>query len=89
MGAPAVPLDALPGALPEPLEGPPAAGDAHERAGELAREDEPLQGREHLLHREIAGRAVEDERVGVPGAHGFFSACPPKAARMAERTFPA
>src|SRR5262249_25427503 len=54
-----------------------------------------LQRGKDLLVREVAGRAVEDERVAARGAHralrspGCFSRWPPNSKRMAERSLSA
>ena len=55
----------------------------YQRSSELGRElldavpsDQALQRREDLLEGQVAGRAVEDERVGLHGLHGRSSGGP-------------
>ena len=69
-------LEAVAARAPELVEVPAGLGDADHRHVEVAALDHRLQRREDLLVREVAGRAEEDQRVGVGVAHGvLFSAC--------------
>ena len=82
------------GRAPELVEVPAGLGHADDRHVEVAALHHRLQRREDLLVGEVAGRAEEDQRVGVRFAHGRsliraryfagFSTWPPNSKRIAE-----
>ena len=66
-----VPLHALPSVFPEPIEVPPAPGDADHRDVEASAAGQPVERREDLLVRQVSGSPEEDERIGLLTAHPF------------------
>src|SRR5262249_60297176 len=65
---------------------PGGLGDAHGREVEASASGHRLEGGEDLLVGEVARCSEEAEGVGAGLALHFFSTCPPKPKRMAERT---
>ena len=86
----AVLFQAVAGAGAKLLEVPSRLRNTYDRNVEVAALDHRLQRRKDLLVGEIAGRAEENERVGVDVvAHldqAFFSICPPNSKRIADRS---
>ncbi len=65
----AVVLQALPGATAEVVIAPVVSCDPDDGEVQTFVTDEAFQRGEDLLVREVAGRAEEDEGIGVAGAH--------------------
>src|SRR5262249_25172157 len=83
---PPVPRNARLRPLHELVPRPAGLGDAHDREVEASASGHRLEGGEDLLVGEVARCSEEAEGVGAGLALHFFSTCPPKPKRMAERT---